>query len=362
MGTFKKFALGVFCLSAIGILGAAVVKYNAYLVNVPGVSANTTYPLPLNSYGIDFISFVSIASSDTFANETFSDGQVSTGSVTVTTTTAASLQNLSYNGINVSFMPSFGVGGTSTTATSIVNGINSNPFLNTIIVATNNTTGSVIITTSTMVGAFTNYIITSSSDTVFTIGGATKTVTGLNGASIGQMWGGKDASYTLFNGSTTAINITNNTFTLALPVLYTSAQAITGLTTGTTYFVIPLTANAISLAKTSTAAVAGIAIPLTSSQTKTTADTFTLAALAITGTPSYKWEVSNDGLNWIPYTVNDQGVAVASVSLAAYTSTGTITSWDFGEIQYSWIRLNVTGPTQGAIKLIVAGNGKNSSN
>ena len=132
------------------------------------------------------------------------------------------------------------------------------------------------------------------------------------------------------------------------------------MTTSTTYYA-GSNGTSFNLATTSTGAVAGNFITFTST-TAGVGYSLKFAPLAITGTPSYQWQVSNDGVNYQNYTVNDQGVAVSSVTVGTFFSSGTVTTWDFGEIQYAWIRLNVVGPTTGAIKLQVIGNGKNSSN
>jgi hypothetical protein len=143
-------------------------------------------------------------------------------------------------------------------------------------------------------------------------------------------------------------------------VLYSSAGAATlgGLTNQTTYFVIPVDYNTIKLASSVTNARAGTAITLTSSSTQTTANTFTLAPVAISGIPSGKWQVSNDGSLWQDYTTTSGGVAVSSFTVLSYTAGGASTSWDFGNVGYQFIRLAVIGPTTGGLNLLVTMNGK----
>lgn len=152
----------------------------------------------------------------------------------------------------------------------------------------------------------------------------------------------------------------SNAFTTGLAVLYTSTAAIGGLTTNTTYYTGSNVA-AFSLATTSTGAIAGTFITFTST-TAGVGYAIKFAPLAITGTPGYKWQVSNDGVNYQDYLANEFNVSVSSVNLTSFNSTGTLNTWDFGPVGYAWIRLNVTGPTTGAIRLQVVGNGKNSSN
>ena len=479
--TFKVFLAGAALLAICAVGRAMVAKYTAYLVNETGLAYNNTYPLNLNSYQIDSVAFTTIASSVTFASKTFTDGQQSTGTITVTSNALSTASASAYmtvvsttllhalgssavitvNGVpiqnqvqwfddvtasntalgivtainkyilgvtastgtpigntatvfstatvggsygnNMTFSINFTTnairfgtyissaansavanfsGGTDGTMV-VVNGksyqagydfaigaaaANSATNLAAAITASSATygvnaaaAGAIVFATSTTVGLNTNYVISTSSQTLLTVGGSTFQVTGLNGRAIGQMWGGTDASYSLVGGSSTVIGIPNHGFTLALPVLYGSAVTLSGLTSQTTYYVIPINSNAISLAKTSTAAIAGVPIVLTSSLTKTAADTFTMTALASTGIPSYRLEVSNDGSQWMPYTLNADGVTISSVSIGTYFSTGTITTWDLGEVGYSWMRMSVVAPTTGAIKIQSSVNGKNTA-
>lgn len=462
MKLLRKFLLGTLGSLAIAVVAnALMVKYNACLVNETGLAYNKTYPLNVNAYQIETMSFTSQASSVTFSAQTFTDGSKSTGSITVTSNsnltalaatdyftivgagipcgssvtvngvglynclqwfsditstsnTAISLSNaISRNVSNVvssavansrivyttatvkgvygnnmtltSNTTNITVGGatfsngrdaamltiagyqvaftvsdvSSNTAKAIAAAINTNSNLSPIVIATNNATGTTVFATSTVAGLITNYQITSSLDASLTINGSGK-VLGPLGSSTGTFSGGTDPAYNLVLGSASVINLPAHGFTLALPVLLstTGTNTITPLVNQTTYFVIPVTPNSISLATTSALAQIGYAVPLTSSQTKTTTDSFRLTATPITGTPSYRWEVSNDGLNWSPYTANSYNVTVSSVNLTSYVSTGTATTWDFGQFDYAWIRLSVVGPTAGAINLKVYGNGK----
>lgn len=238
MRKLKNVVLGILAGSLVSVCMAMVVKYNAYLVNEAGLTYNKTYALPLNQYGVDYLSFTTIGSSATIA------------AVTVD-------------------MPAFT----------------------------------------------------------------------LNGKGIAG----------------------NNSFVTGLPALYSSTVTVGGLTTGTTYFVSQNNPNAFFVSRTSTDAVAGSYITFTST-TAGRGFTIRFSPLAIAGTPSFKWQISNDGINWIDYTATVANVAISSVSFASYNSTGTVNNWDFGVIDYAYIRLSVVSPTAGALRLQVIGNGKNSSN
>ena len=153
-------------------------------------------------------------------------------------------------------------------------------------------------------------------------------------------------------GSASKVDLTNDTiaidghgFGTGFAVLYTTAGAtIGGLTDQTTYYVIKENTGKISLASSKANASAGTAINLTS---ETGSKTYTLAAIAISGTPSFKWQASNDGTNFVD-------LAVSSVTFSAAGSTG----WDFGAINYRWLRLAFTASTFGGFNLTAAGNGR----
>lgn len=232
----KYLLVGILCLASVAAW-AGVVKYNAYLVQAPGLTFSSSYALPLNGYKVDQLSFQSIASSATFTAQTVS-----------------------------------GPAGFPTVGSNLV--------------------------------------------------------------------------------------LSTSTFSTAVPVLYTNTGTnVSPLVAGTTYYATKVN-SAFGLSTTSTAAVAGVFVTFTSSSS---AGNYTFSPLPLTGTPSYKWQVSNDGINWADYTTTIYGQAVPAVTLSSYVSTGTVTSWDFGFIQYAWIRLSVTAPTAGGINLLVTGNGKNSN-
>ena len=269
----------------------------------------------------------------------------------------------------------------SNTATNLATAITASSMTTNIVAAA---AGSIVSATSTIVGTQMNVTIYSSTQAALTIGGSTVTVAGLNGAGQGQMWGGTNSAYTLVSGSATVISATNPymplTDSLGMPsnvtptpmvglrLLYgQGVSAITGLTDKTTYYAIPVTQGSFGLSTTSTGAVAGYAalpamvttngtfIPLTSSQTKTTADSYTLTALAYsTISPAGIWQGSNDGVNW------GQMPAISSQTfVSVYPSSTTVQ--DFGTTNYSSIRFNLnTPPTAGGLILQIIPNGKNS--
>lgn len=197
----------------------------------------------------------------------------------------------------------------------------------------------VIYTTSTLNGTAYNYTLATSSPTVLSVSQAGYT----NGVNSGFTLN----SRVLTSGSATAL-------TLGLPVLYAvgSNPAIGGLTTGTTYYAVPSSANSFSLAKYSTSAVAGFSadyVTVTSTNSGTTAHTYSFVPLAWAGTASFVWQSSNDNSNWgtVPLTT--------SVSFTSSTAA-TDAFYDFGFYNFRYMRFSFTAPTSGAASLVVPVN------
>ena len=148
------------------------------------------------------------------------------------------------------------------------------------------------------------------------------------------------------------IDLTANTiynyhhgYNTALPLLFSvsSGAAPTGLTTGTTYYAIPIDDFYVKLATTSARAISGLAVDITAVGT----GDYALTPLAFAGTPSFKWQYSNDNVNWL------------DMNMSGWTYTGAgSTLWDFGATNYRYIRLKYTAGTAGALSLVVTGDGK----
>lgn len=251
---------------------------------------------------------------------------------------------------NTDFFP---VTSTAQTATNIATAI-TNSSVTTGVVASAGA-ASVVFATSTAVGVSTNYALATSSYSALSLA----TLVSSSVAGIGTMTNGTNSAYTINQASFSLA--TNSSYdTTGLAVLYgAGATAITGLTNQTTYYIIDLVPpNLFELSTTSTGSLAGIAITLASSQTKTTADSFTLTALPITGVPNYQWMVSDDQVSWAPWTTTTYGQAISSVSLGAYNSTGTITTWDLGHVSHSYVGLQVQPPPTGGLSFKLKTTGK----
>jgi len=217
----------------------------------------------------------------------------------------------------------------------------------------------VISATATVVGTAANsYLITVTTNAI------TPTVlvssSGITGAQVGTLSGGQ-ASATTINSPIITLPSGSNYDATGLAVYLSTGSnvALQPLVWGATYYIIDLaTPNQFELAYTSTGALAGAAIVITSSQTKVTADTFTFNPLALTGLPAYQWMVSNDSVNWLPWVSTTYGQTISSATLSTYYSTGTVNNWDLGHVDYGWVGLQVTPPVTGAISLKVKTIGK----
>lgn len=302
-------------------------SYAGYLANETGLAYSNTFPLDLTQYDAAKVSAVVNYASTTFASKTFTDGAQSTGSVTIVSTVSMSGVKLTIGGVSVTAGTSFPiVDSLANTAANLAQAINASTCpLSTMLSA--EAIGNVVYATSTLVGG--NYAMSTSNANKISVSGA-------------NMTGGKGAYY---SAASDTIQIASHGFQLALPLLYTQGAAIGGLTDQTTYYAIPVDSGNIKLASTSTGAVAGSAVNITTQRAQTSANTYTLAPLAMgVNNASAKWQYSNDGTNYIDVPT------VASIFVSSATSS-TFAGWDFGVYDYRYLRLNVTGPTQGGIAL-----------
>lgn len=250
----------------------------------------------------------------------------------------------------------------SATAKAISNAIAANSSLSGIVSSTWSmiTVSSigVVSATSTVVGTATNYTLFSSSQAALTLSGTVTTDSVGRGTS--AMTGGTASNVTLNSPIITASNaftplIQGQAGMLGLPVLYTATTALGGLTTATTYYIIPISRTQFELSATSTGAIAGTYITFTSSSTQTTTHTRTLTPLALAGTLTFAWTASNDGTNW--YSVGTS----SAIPAGAYTVGGQSIAVDWGAFNYSYLRLNVTAPTAGGAQFTATANGRNTN-
>lgn len=222
------------------------------------------------------------------------------------------------------------------TASSLASAINAASSLNKKLKA--QASGAVVASTSTLNGAVYNYPLQTSTPTALSASGA-------------RMTGGANAAFSLGGN---VFSSPANGLTLALPVLYTQGSAaIGGLADQTTYYAIPTSAGSFMLSTSQSGALAGtglVVVTSTNTQLPASQHTYTLAPLGITGVPSFKWEASNDSVNWIDLNVSSVTMGPTGTP---YSVPPTSTLWSFGFIGTRYLRLNAVAPATGGILLQV---------
>jgi len=310
--------------------------FNGNLVNEIALTYNKSYTYDLATQSIEKMSVVVTYASATIAGVSFTDGQTSTGTITVISTTSLCGKYVTVNGSVFNF---FGCApynsATDTLIASSASVTATAADLCHAISATNTDTAA--ISTCTATAGVVDVVSRLSNGVVYSLATSSPAL-----VSIGGNIGGSIA--TEYSASANTITKTNR-FSLALPVLYgQGTNAISGLTNAATYYVIPVTEPSVfKLALTSTGAVAGDAINFTVQLASTAASTYTLAPVAITGSPAFIWQFSNDDSKYITY-ASTGGISDLNV-------TETTNVYDFGDFNYRYLRMNVTAPTAGAVLL-----------
>jgi len=214
--------------------------------------------------------------------------------------------------------------------------------------------GAVVFSTANIVGTAGNYTITTSTQGALTIGPYTSSNV-VTGFATGTMYGGSSSSYTI---NTSAIRIPSHGYPLALMVsiasttgntaIYTSTAVggtATALTQGSTWYVVPIDANNIALATSSTMAVAGLPVVLVSSAVKTTADSWLIHVSTTAGSASFGFYGSNNGTDFLQI-----GSSVTFSGGSAYVYPSSATYVDIGNVDWKYFQMNVAPPaTSGAI-------------
>ena len=192
---------------------------------------------------------------------------------------------------------------------------------------------SVIYATATVVGNAYDYTIYSTTPTALT-------VTGISGGVSGNI------NYALDR------IISTNTYPTGLAVLLTNNAGTlpTGLTANTTYFIVNPNGLYFQLATTKLNASSGAVINLVDS-TKDRGNFTVTAATVSAGFPfSFKWQVSNDNLNYYD-------LSVTSVTVLNTTGWSNYV-WDFAKMNYEYIRCNLLSGKWGSIYLKLKGLGR----
>lgn len=351
MKKLEKFLISIpFVVGLTVASWAMFAVYNQTLPGVPATNANnvsvaTTYTLAMDQLKGDYVSFQFTAASTTFTSQTFVDGQQSTATIKVSSSPVGGISwgYLYINNTNVPFAWDAN-GIASNTAVNICNALSQPAFINiaTCNVANINSTNPIVYATATVPGQ--NWTIYTTTPMALQVNGSSLTFSQ-------NFLGGVAPSY---SSGTPTISLSGSpSWPVGLPVLYTSATiAITGIVNQTTYYWIPTVAGQGKLATTSTGAVAGASINLTSLSSQTVEHVFTLAPAAYSGTAQGFFQFSNDGVNWAQLTT------VSSYTFTPVNPSST-TVIDLGQNNFAWIRFNLNSPpTTGALNLNIVPNVK----
>lgn len=232
--------------------------------------------------------------------------------------------------------------GASVTATAInvSSCITNTSGLNSIVTSTN--VAGVVFETSTFVGANVNYSQNTNGGSALTTGAA-------------QFFGGAGTAFSL---TTDVITITSHGLATGEGVLFSTGtnSTIAPLVWGTTYYAIAKDANNLYLATSSSNALTGLFINLTSSSTAAT-HSFTLTPVPLTGAMQINVSQSNDGTNFTPLTTTVNGVSITPMQIVS-TFASANAFWDLSTITAKYIRLTFLGPTTGQENVTIYGFGK----
>lgn len=330
----RKMKLGMMLLAMCGIIASASAMqrtYGDHLVNSTALAYSTNVVINLDK--IDTLAMQAIYSTATLTTGTFKDGVASTGTFTVGSTTPVRGVRLAINGIPITEGVDFTALTTTTgTASAICTALNANSNITAIITSTWTAGSSVVYSTAVIAGTAGNYTMyTSSYAYISTAGFTTGVLSNVVTAS-------------------SSVYIATHGFTTGFPVLFTTTAGTAPgmLVTGTTYYAIAYDANHVQFATTSALALSGVAVGI-STQTVLGGGTFTVAPLAWSGSASFKWQASNDNVNFFD-------LPLSSTTITSAT-TATNFMWD-GEIYYRYLRFVYVAPTYGGLAIDVIGNGK----
>lgn len=226
------------------------------------------------------------------------------------------------------------------TATSLASGINSR---NNNVKASAGA-GGVVYSTSVLNGSAYNYSLVSSTPAALSL-------------SASSMQNGTDPRFVLGNPLFSSSTATGFTRGLAVVFSTGSAPAYSWITNQSTYYAVPNSSFTYFLSKYSSSAVAGLTsdyvVPTSStSQVFSAMHTYTLTPAAFAGSPTFTFQVSDDGASWA--TAPSTGTITPNfTNNNASPASPLQTIVDFGSFNFRYLRLNVVGPTAGGVFLKV---------
>lgn len=199
-----------------------------------------------------------------------------------------------------------------------------------------NTSSGTATFTSLTVGTNTNYRLATTAASGITLSG-------------GNLTGGSNSAINLADSE---ITIPGHGLSTGQAVLFSTGSnvAIAPLVTGTTYYIIAEDANDVNVSTTQAQALAGTFITLLSSSTSGPHN-FTLTPLNYSGTSVLTWYGSNDNVNFSTVNVATENASTSNMP--------TSFLWDFGNVNYRYLKLQVAGPTNGGLSLTAILHGTN---
>ena len=312
--------------------------YWGNLTNESALASSKTYTYDLGPNSIRKISVEVHYASSAMTAGTFSDGRTSAGTVTILSTSSlcGTIFTLNTSSFNFGGCPPYD----SRTATIVAIGASVTTAAGNLCKAiTQTNTATLEIATCTVSSGVISLVSKNSGVNAYAMTTSGSSVT-VNAAAMAS---GVAVTY---SSATDKVTLAGHGYGTGLNLLYTQGtKAISGLTDQTTYYAIWIDSNTIKLASSYANATAATPVPvdLAVQLASATASTFTLTPLTITGMPSYSWQVSNDGTNYVTYT--------SSGGIYNMNVTDTYGVYDFTDFAYRWLRLNAIGPLTGAVKL-----------
>jgi hypothetical protein len=287
------------------------------------------------------------------------NGRKSTGTVTIADNTALTGRVLRIGTYTLTEGVEWTKTSTSSgTAKSIADAINAKTTLKSEISASWATDATVVNLTALGWGPVYNYTMTSSTPAALVVvgmtGGISPTIvnstTTATALVVAGMTGGVNPT---MDYSANTISASNHALTTALPALYTvvSGTSPTNLVPNTTYYAIPVDMNTFKLASTSAGAIAGTAIDIVVANGPGNS-TLRVTPVPLSGNATFYFMYSNDGTNFVQHPTASSGTVTAA------TTANSTFLFDFGSINWRYLRIRYLKPVWGAVRLAVTGNGK----
>jgi hypothetical protein len=131
-----------------------------------------------------------------------------------------------------------------------------------------------------------------------------------------------------------------------------SGTDFSGMTANATYYAMPYTSTAFRIATTKANAISGSYITIGGTTTTNQGGgSYYVTPLALTGQAAFKWQASNNNVNYVD-------LSVSSITVTNATAGETSTLWDFAKANYRYMRVNYVAPLWGAIKVKLIGYGE----